>query len=98
MAASERRRRCSVSPRSSRKLTPGHIDGQQRHAASPTAPRKKGEPLLPFEQNVDGDADRLHITLAPSATTSPNLLTKLDVLSQLQALVLALRYDVVEVR
>jgi DNA-binding NarL/FixJ family response regulator len=43
-------------------------------------------------------ADRLHITLRTQRNHVANILAKLGVHSQLQALVFALRYDIVEIR
>lgn len=43
-------------------------------------------------------ADRLHITLRTERNHIANISTKLDVHSQLQAVVFALRYDVVKIR
>jgi DNA-binding NarL/FixJ family response regulator len=43
-------------------------------------------------------ADRLHITIRTERNHTANILAKLDVHSQLQALVFALRYGLVEIR
>jgi DNA-binding NarL/FixJ family response regulator len=43
-------------------------------------------------------AERLHITIRTQRNHVASILTKLDVHSQLQALVFALRYGVVEIR
>jgi two-component system nitrate/nitrite response regulator NarL len=46
----------------------------------------------------EGIADRLHISLRTERNHMANILTKLGVHSQLQALVFALRHGVVEIR
>ncbi|MEA2290127.1 MAG: hypothetical protein QOD55_2124, partial [Solirubrobacteraceae bacterium] len=62
--------------------------------------RREREILQGLADGLDSQAmaDRLHITLRTQRNHVANILAKLGVHSQLQALVFALRYDIVEVR
>lgn len=62
--------------------------------------RREREVLQLLAEGLDSQAiaDRLHITLRTERNHIANILTKLDVHSQLQAVVFALRYDVVKIR
>ncbi|MEA2269756.1 MAG: hypothetical protein QOC64_2366, partial [Solirubrobacteraceae bacterium] len=62
--------------------------------------RREREILQGLADGLDSQAmaDRLHITLRTQRNHVANILAKLGVHSQLQALVFALRYDIVEIR
>lgn len=61
--------------------------------------RREREVLQLLAEGLDSQpiADRLHITLRTERNHIANILTKLDVHSQLQAVVFALRYDIVKI-
>jgi PAS domain S-box-containing protein len=70
-----------------------------RSAVATLTPRER-EVLQALADGPDSHAiaDRLHITLRTERNHVANILAKLGVHSQLQALVFALRYDLVEIR
>ena len=80
--------------------------GQQREQertdlqAIESLTRREREVLQLLAEGLDSQAiaDRLHITLRTQRNHVANILTKLDVHSQLQAVVFALRYNVVKIR
>jgi PAS domain S-box-containing protein len=72
---------------------------EDRAAIETLTPRER-EVLQALAAGLDSQqaADRLHITLRTQRNHIANILAKLGVHSQLQALVFALRYDLVEIR
>jgi DNA-binding NarL/FixJ family response regulator len=74
-------------------------EAEERDAIARLTPREL-EVLQALAEGHDSKAvaDRLHITLRTQRNHVANILAKLGVHSQLQALVTCLRYDVVEVR
>jgi DNA-binding NarL/FixJ family response regulator len=72
---------------------------QDRQAIAQLTPRER-EVLQALAGGLDSQAiaDRLHISLRTERNHAANILAKLGVHSQLQALVFALRYGVVEIR
>jgi DNA-binding NarL/FixJ family response regulator len=72
---------------------------QDRQAIAQLTPRER-DVLQALAGGLDSQAiaDRLHISLRTERNHAANILAKLGVHSQLQALVVALRYGVVEIR
>jgi DNA-binding NarL/FixJ family response regulator/signal transduction histidine kinase len=74
-------------------------EDMDRRAASHLTPRERDVlQLLAEGLDSQGVADRLHITIRTERNHISNILAKLGVHSQLQALVFALRYGLIEVR
>jgi PAS domain S-box-containing protein len=73
---------------------------REDRAAIDSLTRREREVLQALAEGLDSQqvADRMHITLRTQRNHVANILAKLGVHSQLQALVFALRYDLVEVR
>jgi DNA-binding NarL/FixJ family response regulator len=80
--------------------------GSRENRSTPTArpsiafTQREREVLQLLAEGLDSQAiaDRLHITLRTERNHIANILTKLDVHSQFQAVVFAMRYDVVKIR
>ena len=72
---------------------------RERHALADLTPRER-EILQALAEGLNSQrmADRLHISIRTARNHINNILAKLGVHSQLQALVLALRYDMVKIR
>ena len=72
---------------------------EDSHAIARLTPRER-EVLRLLAEGLDsqGIADRLHITIRTERNHVANILAKLGVHSQLQALVFALRYELIEIR